>query len=148
VLPALVAAVRDEPRVQMAIKPHPAETARVYDTVVAGAGNVRVLAPQTPLPPLLGAARGLVTVNSTVAVDALALGLPSLVIGLPNNLSPFVDAGLMLGARTPEEIPQGLSRLLYDQEFHRRLESTRPAVAGTAAATSADAILALRHVRS
>ncbi len=59
--------------------------------------NVRVLPPQAPLAPLLCASRAVVTVNSTVAIDAAVLGVPALVIGLPNNLSPFVEAGLMAG---------------------------------------------------
>jgi hypothetical protein len=147
VLPALVAAVREVPELQMAIKPHPAETSAVYAAVAAGAPNVRVLAPDAPLPPLLGAARGLVTVNSTVAIDALSLGLPSLVIGLPNNLTPFVDGGVMLGARTPEEIREGLRRLLYDLEFRSTIGSTGSRSAGNAAAASADAVLALKALR-
>jgi hypothetical protein len=117
----------------------------VYAAAAAGAANIRVLSPSAPLPALLGAARGLVTVNSTVAVDALALGLPSLVIGLPNNLTPFVESGAMLGARTAEEIREGLARLLYDQEFRRQIESRRAAAAGNAAAASAEAILGLRR---
>ena len=40
------------------------------------------------------------TVNSTVALDAAVLGVPALVIGLPNNLSPFVEAGRH-GGRAP-----------------------------------------------
>ncbi len=144
VLPDLVAAVRERPDMQLAIKPHPAETADVYASAVGDAPNIRVLAPAAPLPALLGAARGLVTVNSTVAIDALALGLPSLVIGLPNNLTPFVDAGAMLGARSAAEIREGLAGLLYDQKFRSRLDRERAAVAGDAAAASAAAILALR----
>ena len=35
--------------------------------------------------------------NSTVAIDAMVLGVPALVVGLPNNLSPFVEAGAMAG---------------------------------------------------
>jgi hypothetical protein len=143
-LPGLVAAIGGLPAVQLAIKPHPAETPGVYGAVAAGAPNVRVLAADTPLPALLGAARGLITVNSTVAVDALALGLPSLVIGLPNNLTPFVEAGTMIGARTAEEIPGALARLLYDQEFRSTIEHGRAPGAANAAAASADAILALR----
>ena len=143
-LPALVAAIRNMPAVQLAIKPHPAETAAVYGAVTAGAPNIRVLPADAPLPPLLGAAHGLVTVNSTVAIDALALGLPSLVIGLPNNLSPFVERGAMLGAASGEEIQKGLTRLLYDQEFRSRTESRRTAQRGGAAAVSAETILALR----
>ena len=37
--------------------------------------------------------------NSTVAIDGLVLGVPALVIGLPNNLSPFVEAGAMARRR-------------------------------------------------
>jgi hypothetical protein len=146
-LPQLVAAVRAMPDVQLAIKPHPAETPDVYGTAASGAANVRVLPAGTPLPGLLAAARGLVTVNSTVAVDALALGVPSLVIGLPNNLSPFVEAGLMLGARGEAEIRQGLVALLYDQEFRSRIERGRSVAAGNAAAITAQAVVALRGRR-
>ena len=147
-LPALVDAVKDMPDVLLAIKPHPAETASVYDAATAGVPNVRVLAAGTALPPLLGAARGIVTVNSTVAIDALALGVPALVIGLPNNLTPFVEAGAMLGAGSSAEIRGALSRLLYDQEFRSSFGGRRTGPPGNAAAAAADAILALRARRS
>jgi hypothetical protein len=84
-LPALLDAIRVMPDVELAIKPHPAETPDVYATAVAGLSNARVLPSGAPLPPLLAAARALVTVNSTVAIDALSLGLPSLVIGSPTT---------------------------------------------------------------
>jgi hypothetical protein len=143
-LPALVAAVRGMPAVQLAIKPHPAETPEVYQAVVSGAPNVSVLPASMALAPLLAAAQAIVTVNSTVAIDALTLGVPSLVIGLPNNLTPFVDAGLMAGARTAEEIHDGLVRVLYDQEFRNRIESRRAMDAGRqSAARSAEAIVRL-----
>src|SRR4029434_5433001 len=68
-LPALCDAVKALPDVQLAIKPHPAETPEVYGAATAGVPNIRVLAASAPLPALLGAARGVVTVNSTVAID-------------------------------------------------------------------------------
>lgn len=145
-LPALVDAVRDMPDVHLVIKPHPAETPDVYATAVAGAANVHVTAAGAALPPLLAAANAIVTVNSTVAIDALSFGLPSLVIGLPNNLSPFVDAGWMLGAGPVEEIRTALAKVLYDQEFRSRVHSRAVHPAhndGQAAARSAEAILAL-----
>jgi CDP-glycerol glycerophosphotransferase (TagB/SpsB family) len=140
VLPQLIRAVATMDDLQLVVKPHPAETADVYTSVVGAAPNVRVVEPSAPLPALLAAARAIVTVNSTVAIDAMAIGVPSLVIGLPNNLSPFVERGLMLGAGGAEEIRASLLKLLYDQEFPKRL--VRGAV-GRAAARSADAILAL-----
>ena len=147
-LPALVEALQFMPDVQLAIKPHPAETPDVYQAAAAGAANIRVLPAGTPLPPLLGAASGVVTVNSTVAVDALALGIPSLVIGLPNNLTPFVSAGAMLGAGSAAEIREALLRLLYDQEFRSKFHPGPSAGSGRAAEASADAIMALRKRRS
>lgn len=146
-LPALLDAVRDMPDVQLVIKPHPAEVPGVYSSVIAGVRNVRVAAADVPLPSLLAAADALVTVNSTVAIDALAFGVPSLVIGLPNNLTPFVEAGLMAGAGpAPGEIRHGLANVLYNQEFRSSLHgrAVHPAHNdGKAAARSAEAILGL-----
>jgi hypothetical protein len=151
-LPALIAAVREMPGIQLAIKPHPAETADVYDRVAAGAPNVRVLPVSAPLPPLLAAAHAVVTVNSTVAIDALALGIPSLVVGLPNNLTPFVESGAMRGAGSAEEIAPALAAVLYDQEFRSRIESGRAlathASGEGSAARAAEAILRLADARA
>jgi hypothetical protein len=145
-LPALVDAIRAAPDVQLVIKPHPAETPDVYAPAVAGVPNIRVVASGSPLPPLLAAAGAVVTVNSTVAIDALAFGLPTVVIGLPNNLTPFVDAGLMIGAGTAPEIRAALANVLYDQELRSRLRASAVSPArndGRAASRSAEAILAL-----
>ncbi|HYT65042.1 MAG TPA: hypothetical protein VEL51_01395 [Vicinamibacterales bacterium] len=143
-LPALIAAMRAMAGVQLAIKPHPAETPDVYRHAVSGSNNVTILSATAPLPPLLAAARAVVTVNSTVAIDAIALGLPVVVIGLPNNLTPFVDAGVMAGATSAEEIQAALARLLYDQEFLSKFQRNRVTGAmGGSAARSAEAILRL-----
>ncbi len=149
VLPALVSAARAVPNVRLAIKTHPAETADVYAPVAAGQPHVRVLPASTPLAPLLAAARAVVTVNSTVALDAAVLGVPALVIGLPNNLSPFVDAGVLAGA-DDDGIGAMLERILYDEGFRQQVEASRSvflarfgiASDGLAAERSADAILA------
>jgi Capsule polysaccharide biosynthesis protein len=151
VLPDLIAAVRELPDVQLAIKAHPAETAEIYQPLVEGVPNARVLPASAPLAPLVSAAAAIVTVNSTVAIDALVLGVPALVLGLPNNLSPFVDAGTMVGARSTAEIVASLRRILYDREFRGQLTRTTEAFAaqhriatdGGAAARSAAAVLAL-----
>ena len=143
-LPALVAAVREMPEVHLAIKPHPAETPDVYASAAADVPNIRVLPADAQLPALLAAADAIVTVNSTVAVDGLALGIPALVIGLPNNLTPFVDAGLMAGAGSQQEIRTALAQVLYDQEFRSRSKNVLAAVHDAQAAVrAADAIVRL-----
>jgi hypothetical protein len=151
VLAALADAVADMPDVQLAVKTHPAETPDAYRPVAEGRANIRVLPASAPLAALLRASQAIVTVNSTVALDAAVLGVPALVIGLPNNLSPFVEAGIMAGAATVTEIAPALRRILYDQGFRLQMERARseylPRVGiasdGRAAARSADAVLAL-----
>ena len=149
VLPALAAAVERLPNTKLVIKPHPAETEGVYDDLAGGHRHVIVMAKSTPLAPLLGASRALVTVNSTLALDAAVAGVPALVIGLPNNLSPFVDAGALAGANSTAEIAGQLERILYDEGFRQQLERARRGFLeqyamrsdGTAAARSAEAVL-------
>jgi len=150
-LPALIAAVSSRPDVQLVIKAHPAETADVYAPAVAGASNVRVAGPGARLAPLLRASRAIVTVNSTVALDAAVVGVPALVLGSSGNLQPFVEAGLMAGARSADTVSEALTRILYDGEFRRQLEERQRELLaeygmradGNAAARSADAILEL-----
>ena len=152
-LAPLLAAVRAMPDVHAAIKTHPAETPEPYEAAAAGLPNVRVLPPGAGLAPLLRAARAIVTVNSTVALDALALRVPALTIGLPNNLSPFVATGAMAGAASSQDIAPALRRVLYDEGFRQQLCAAGAALAaeyritadGGAAERSAAAILGLIH---
>jgi hypothetical protein len=149
VLPALVEAVSSIRHVRLVIKPHPGESEHAYDAAVAGHPQVRVVPAASPLAPLLAASRAMVTVNSTVALDAAVAGIPALVIGLPNNLSPFVEAGALAGARSAGEITAQLERILYDQEFRQQLERARRVFLdqsgmrsdGRAAARSSEAVL-------
>jgi hypothetical protein len=150
-LPALLDALRSLEQVRGAIKTHPAETPALYEAAAAAAHNLRILPSAAPLAPLLRGAAVVVTVNSTVAIDSLVLGVPALSIGLPNNLSPFVDAGAMAGAASDDDIGPALRRVLYDQGFREQLGTTAAATAaryriapdGGAAMRSATAILAL-----
>ena len=119
-LPALVAAVQDLPGVTLVIKPHPAETAASYHQHLGSGQAVRVEEPHADLGRLLAASDALVTMNSTVAIDALVLGIPAVVVGLPSNLTPFVDAGVMAGA-AGNDMRAALSAVLYDRAAREAL---------------------------
>jgi hypothetical protein len=130
------------------VKPHPAETAEAYGGFQSRP-YVRIVPPETSLAVLLAASRAVVTVNSTVALDAGVFDIPALSIGLPNNLSPFVDLGVIAGAAEPASIEPLLRRILYDEGFRRQFAERRRMVfgesraPGTAAARAGDAILEL-----
>ena len=125
-LPALLEAAAALPDVHLAIKAHPAEPADVY-SIATGRAGVSVLESAAPLAPLLRACRAVVTVNSTLALDAAVLDVPALVVGLPNNLSPFVDAGILAGARdtTVAGLRQALEQILYHEGFRSALAGAR-----------------------
>jgi UDP-N-acetylglucosamine 2-epimerase len=154
-LESLVRAAAELPDAQIAIKCHPADTSLLYERATKGAARVAVLPASADLAALLGAARALVTVNSTVALDALTLGIPALVVGLPNNLSPFVEAGAMAGAEDEEQIGRSLHRLLYDEDQRARLAAAGRAFldqhgiasSGRAAERAAEAVLGLIRSR-
>jgi hypothetical protein len=145
VLAALARAVGSLPAVHLIIKAHPAENTAGYAPFASG--NITVVAATEPLTDLLAIADAVVTVNSTVAVDALALGVPSLTLGQPNNLSPFVEAGAMLGAGDEAEIAGSLSRLLTDEQLRASVVANGLRLVGTvdgaATANAARALLAL-----
>ena len=125
---ALVEAVAAMPDVQLVVKCHPAETAAPYERAAAGAANVRIAPASADLARLVAVGRACsITVNSTAAVEAMPLDVPALVVGLPNNLSPFVEAGAVAGAATRAEIGPMLRAVLYDKEFRDRLAEARRA---------------------
>ena len=111
----LVNAVAALPNVYAVIKCHPTENPEPYETHTHGITNIRVLPSNYDLSRLLALARLLVTVNSTVAFDAMSLGVPSLTLRLPNNLSPLVDSGAMVGLSRTDPIGPKLEPLLYDE---------------------------------
>ena len=91
-IPALAAAVAGLPGVRLVIKPHPAETADPYVRATAGAPRVTIAPPALDLASLVASARLLVTVNSTVAIDAMTLGVPTLV-GAPAQQPDAIRRG-------------------------------------------------------
>ncbi len=149
----LVRAAGAMPDVRLVVKVHPAETAAPYQAAAAGIADIAVAPANADLATLVSAARLIVTVNSTAALEAMPLGVPALVLALPNNLSPFVDAGAMAGVERAEEIGPALTSVLYDEKRRAALAAGRQAVMsrfgispdGGAAVRAAAAIVDLVH---
>jgi len=149
---ALVRVVSRMPDVRLVVKCHPAETAAPYRAAAASLSDIVGIAPpDADLAALVSAARLLITVNSTAAIEAMPLGVPALVVALPNNLSPFVEAGAMAGVENNGEIGPALASLLYDEDRRARMATARRAFMervgiqadGRSAVRAADAIRSL-----
>jgi hypothetical protein len=139
------------PGVRVVVKPHPAETAAPYLAAAQGAAHLAIAPAGIDLADLTRIARLLVTVNSTAAIEAMVLGVPSLVLAMPNNLTPFVEAGAMAGVHDGAPIAPALGALLADErgraELLRRsaafMERYRIGSDGGAARRAAEEIVSL-----
>jgi hypothetical protein len=139
--------------VRVVVKCHPGESPAPYERAVANLPFATVVSSGADLGSLLAVARLVVTVNSTSAIEALVLGVPALVVDLPNNLSPFVDAGVMAGAAGAPELPGLFEALLYDESSRaaladrgrRFLDRHGMTADGQAAERAADAIIAVMN---
>jgi hypothetical protein len=128
-LRALYEAVASVKNAVLVVKPHPAETEEAYASAMRQP-HIRVVSPASPLAPLLACAGVVVTVNSTVALDAAVLNIPGLAMALPNNLSPFVERGVLAGTADPAALGELLGRILYDEGFRQQLSDHRRTVMG------------------
>jgi hypothetical protein len=147
----LDAAVR-LPQVHLAIRAHPGDAPSILQTLIASAANISLVPESIDPARLLAGSDGLITRESAVAVDALAVGVPSLIVGTPDHLAPLVDAGIMLGAAAPEDVGPAFEALLYDDRVRKRLSRVVGAhsaghdrAGARAADRAADVILELRH---
>lgn len=148
-VPTLVEALLRTPGIRLVVLPHPAETAQPYVEATRGLPNATIAPASIDLAGLLSVANVLVTVNSTVALDGLALGLPAIVVNEPGNLTPFVRAGVMAGASTPDVLAASLRSLAAPSEAREALVARARAFAarfgiepsGRAAAATAEAIV-------
>jgi hypothetical protein len=139
--------------VRLVVKCHPGESPAPYERAIEGAPFATVVSSGADLGSLLAVARLLVTVNSTSAIEAMVLGVPALIVDLPNNLSPFVDAGVMAGSETAAELPGLLEALLYDESSRGALADRRRrfldlhgiTADGRAAERAVDAIIAVMN---
>jgi hypothetical protein len=121
VFPQLVKEAARLSGVRLVVKPHPAEAAAPYVAAADGAAHVAIAPAGVDLADLTRIARLVVTVNSTAAIEAMVLGVPTLVLAMPNNLAPFVEAGAMSGVHEGEPIGPALRALLADEEGRAEL---------------------------
>ena len=132
-LPAILSTAAARTDVFVAIKTHPSDLPDGFGTLAEAQAHLAVVPDSVDLARLLAAADGVITHESMVAVDALSIGIPTLVVGPPEHTAPLVDAGIMLNATSAQAIPGALNSLLRDEAFRRRLARI---VSGSASETA------------
>jgi CDP-glycerol glycerophosphotransferase (TagB/SpsB family) len=131
---ALLHALQAIPEAQLVVKLHPAmaETVEFYETILRQKGidtheENLFFFKQAEFNPLLAACDTLVTVHSTVHVEAAFLDKDVIIVNLDGDPDlSIVTHGAALSARTPDALKDALHEILYGAETRRTLRENRP----------------------
>jgi CDP-glycerol glycerophosphotransferase (TagB/SpsB family) len=110
-------AARRFPDHQLVFKVHPREETCRYEKLLASLGEQdAIIVQDIDLDALLQASALVITGFSTVALEAMILGRPVLIVNLTGEPDPvdYVQSGAALGAYRPEDITKQMRRLLDD----------------------------------
>lgn len=115
---AIVNAVIGLPNTQLIVKLHPPhENEHDYLEIVKGLPSRPIILKYTSLPELLNACSLAITVSSTAALEAMALGKPVIIVDLFNQSgNSFFNGSGALFARIEQEILPAMRRALYDEQ--------------------------------
>lgn len=137
---AVVSGLGGEPSIQLVIKPHPAENAGRYRRLARGHGvDLTVLPAAFSAQEALNASRVCVTFYSTIAEEALLLGLPLVVLnttGRPGPV-PYVERGEAIAAHDADSLRKAVREALRESAVPAR----RPELPGESATDVVAAIV-------
>jgi len=120
-----VATVRD---VNLVIKLHPNEDPAVFSGFIDKKDRDFVsMVSKTDLRALITASDLVVTMDSTVGLEAVIAGKPLMVINLTGreDLIPYVERGVATGVYANGDIESGLRTALYDETARKRMAAAR-----------------------
>lgn len=154
---AIIAAAGGLSGWRLAIKPHPSEDPRPYAQAITSlqAKYAVLLPPDAPLYPLLHAAAVVLVGDSTVGLEAMAMGRPVITLRLRpgHGALPYAEEGAALALRRAADLPV-LVRTLHELPAARARLLERAAafvrayggdLDGQAAGRVADLLYALAH---
>jgi len=112
--------------IQLVIKLHPNEyDESLHRNTAKEVGLDVILTKDINLFELLNACDVLVTVSSTVALEAMILDKPVIIVDLKNNPdeTAFVKSGAAIGVYKPNDISKAIIKVLNDKETKRKLQN-------------------------
>ena len=147
-LSMILEAVRDLRDVQLVVKLHPIEDGEMERELVEASGMTDVVITSEGLYELLSICDVVVTISSTVGVEAAILNRPIIVVNLTRqpDTMPYVEEGIAVGVYRETDLRDALVRMLEENDFRNKLRKSREnflrrhvyAVDGKAASRIAD----------
>ena len=113
---------------QLVVKLHPSEKVETYQEIFHGMDeNQVIISRDVALYQLLDACDLLMTVHSTVALEAMILDKPVITINLSGkpDLFPYAESGAAIGVYTEEDIVPAIQKAMYDSAAGDELKRKR-----------------------
>jgi glycosyltransferase involved in cell wall biosynthesis len=121
-------AMREFPDKQLVIKLHPSENMKTYQKILANRGKDKaIVCRDIDLYELLHACELLMTVHSTVALEAMIFDKPVITINLTGkpDLMPYAKSGAAIGVYKEEDLVPAIRDALYSEVTRKKLKEAR-----------------------
>ena len=124
---AVLSAMIEFQEKQLVIKLHPSEKLEKYQEMLTKVNSNAIICQDIDLYGLLRECDLLMAVYSTVALEAMILDKPVIIINLTGkpDIMPYAKSGAALGVYQKEDLAPAIRKALYDLEVRRELEQNR-----------------------
>lgn len=124
---AIIGTMSEFPEKQLVIKLHPSEKKEEYQRMLARTNNNAIICRDIDLYGLLVLSELLMTVHSTVALEAMILHKPVITVNLTGkpDVMPYAESGAALGVYRKEDLAPAINKALYDPEVREKMAKKR-----------------------
>ncbi|MBN2187357.1 MAG: CDP-glycerol glycerophosphotransferase family protein [Dehalococcoidia bacterium] len=119
--------IENHSELRLAVKPHPAERARTYYQTANKYKHVILHDSREDTARLIARSDALITVSSTVGIEAALQDKPIICINIANEeaKSVYVSSGVAIEVKHLDELVPAIKDALYDEEVRARLAEAR-----------------------
>lgn len=117
--------IGDSTHVRLIVKPHPAENTKIYNQITKKYKNVILHKSSEDISSFVASSDILVTLTSTVAIEAALLDKPIICINTTNEKLMFVSSGIAIEVKKLDELMPAIRDVLYNKEVRKKLAKTR-----------------------
>jgi UDP-N-acetylglucosamine 2-epimerase len=117
--------IEDSTHFRLIIKPHPTESIKIYNPIIKKYKNVILHKSSDDFSSLIVSSDILVTLISTVAIEAAVLDKPIICIDTSNKESMFASSGIAIEVKNLEELIPAIKDVLYNEDTRQKLAEAR-----------------------
>jgi UDP-N-acetylglucosamine 2-epimerase len=125
IIEAIGAFIADSTRIRLIVKPHPAENTKTYNQITKKYKNVILHKSSENISKLVASSDILITVFSTVAIEAALLDKSIICINITNEESMYVNSGIAIEVKKLGDIIPAIKDVLYNEETREKLAEAR-----------------------